>query len=308
MQNSMRPFGRNSALALDGLDCRYGRMFVFASDNVIGKSLRLYGEWAEHELSLLRPFVVAGMTVVDVGANIGTHTLPLSQWVNSGRVIAIEAQPIVSAVLRDNCIQNGRLNVQVVNAICAAESGSVEFRPNYNKEQNLGAISFAGTLGNGQRKLSRWLRRLIRPYSVNIPLITLDELCSDEPVALIKIDIEGMELDALRGAANLLTRWHPAIYFEQNDTTRLPDTFNYLVDIGYRMFWLETHPFNQNNYRGERENIWWRTETGIIALPARFQAPTTSIEVHINDKSPPNSLDARAGIAVAHSEPILRME
>jgi FkbM family methyltransferase len=299
MDPKVQYYGTNASITMAALDCRYGRMLAFSTDNVIGRSLRLYGEWAEHELSLLRSFIVEGTTIIDVGANIGTHTLPLSRWVQNGRVIAIEAQPVVSFVLRDNCLQNGCLNVQIVNAICGAESGSIEFRIDYRKEQNLGAISFARGRGNRWRGLFYWLNRLRGLNTVNVPIITLDELCRDELVALIKIDIEGMELDALRGAGKLLARCHPVIYFEQNNTTRLSDTYDYLSGTGYRMFWLETHPFNQNNFRGVTENIWWRTETGIIAVPKHIQHPTGLIEVKRNDQSPPNRLDARAGIAVS---------
>ena len=85
--------------SLQRYDCRYGTMLTLPSDNVIGKSLRIYGEWAEHELSILRSFISPGATVVDVGANIGTHTLPFSRWVENGRVMAIEGS---ARYLRDS--------------------------------------------------------------------------------------------------------------------------------------------------------------------------------------------------------------
>ena len=73
---------------LADLECRYGRMLVFASDEVIGRSLVLYGEWAEHELRCLRPYIRPGSTVIDVGAYIGTHALPFFLWAGAGRVVA----------------------------------------------------------------------------------------------------------------------------------------------------------------------------------------------------------------------------
>jgi hypothetical protein len=186
-----------------------------------------------------------------------------------------------------------------VNAICASECGIDKFRLDYRKEQNLGAISFVRTRGNKLRDLFHWLNRLRGSNVVNVPMITLDELCFNDPVALIKIDIEGMELDALRGAGKLLRRCHPVIYFEQSSTTRLADTYDYLADIGYRMFWLETHPFNQNNFRGVKDNIWWRTETGILSVPTHVQHPKGLVEVERNHQAPPSRLNARAGIAVS---------
>src|SRR4051812_35923726 len=90
--------------AVEMLHCRRGTMLAFRFDQVIGRSLRLYGEWSEHELSCLRPYVPAGTTVIDVGAHIGTHTLAFAGWVASGSVIAVEPQPIVMCLLQANCL------------------------------------------------------------------------------------------------------------------------------------------------------------------------------------------------------------
>jgi FkbM family methyltransferase len=289
---------RENRFTLNVLNCRYGRMFALASDNVIGRSLRIYGEWAEHELSLLRSFVVEGTTIVDVGAGIGTHTLAFSRWVRDGRVIAIEAQPVISTILWINCVQNSCWNVNVVNAICSEQEGSVRFGLNYTREQNIGGISFAS------KPLWRQLLAKLRGLSlihVGVPKLPLDALlCSSEPVTLIKIDIEGMELDALRGAKRVLIRHRPVIFFEQNDAARLIELYDYLTGLGYRLYWMETHPFNQANYRGSDENIWWRTETGILALPEKKQPTNALIEVKRNDRSPPHLLDAREGATVLY--------
>ena len=70
--------------------CRYGWMLY--AGPYIGKSFDVYGEYSESELSLLRQFIRSGDTVIDVGANIGDLTVPLSQMVGSaGRIYAIEA-------------------------------------------------------------------------------------------------------------------------------------------------------------------------------------------------------------------------
>jgi FkbM family methyltransferase len=273
-------------------------MHAFASDNVIGKSLRLYGEWAEHELSVLRTLIPEGSTVVDVGANIGTHTLPFSRWVGSGRVIAIEAQPAVSEVLRLNCLENGCHNVQVVNAISAERCGTFAFRGDYAGEQNVGAISFAPKRTGLWRRLSDWLGGFQGRAGSDIPVVTLDSLCANEPIAFIKLDIEGMELDAMRGARETLSRCHPAIYLEQNNAAHLAETYDYLAACSYRLFWLETHPFNQNNFRRAKENVWWRTETGIICVPNGVSPPSSLVEVQRDDPAPPSRLDARMGIAI----------
>jgi FkbM family methyltransferase len=295
----VRGLPQSFAASLQRYDCRYGAMFALPSDNVIGKSLRIYGEWAEHELSILRPFISAGATVVDIGANIGTHTLPFSRWVKDGHVIAIEAQPAICEILRLNCRANGCANVRVVNAICGEKRRHVEFRPDYISDENFGGISFADAQSDTRPAVRRWLDRLKNSAATSIPVVTLDSLCRGQRISFIKLDIEGMELDALRGGRKLITRCRPVISFEQNSTARLSETYDYLTGIGYRMFWTETQPFNRNNFRGEHDNIWWRTETAILALPEHFSPAQALIPVKGDEITVPVRLNARDGVAVA---------
>ncbi len=294
----MRGRAHSFAAGLRRYDCRYGAMLTLASDNVISKSLRIYGEWAEHELSILRSFISAGADVIDVGANIGTHTLPFSRWVGNGRVTAIEAQPAICEILRLNCRQNGCLNVDVVNAICGEKRRHVEFRPDYTNDENFGGVSFSDARSDTRLAVHRWLDRFKNSAVTSLPVITLDNLSRGQTVSFVKLDIEGMELDALRGGHELIVRCRPVIFFEQNSTARLSETYDYLSGIGYQMFWLETQPFNRNNFRGERENIWWRTETGILALPENLSPPPGLIPVKGDEVIVPDRLNARDGVAV----------
>ena len=55
--------------------CRYGVMMYLPNDQYIGKSLDLYGEFSEDEIAIFRQIVRPGATVIDVGANIGCHTV-----------------------------------------------------------------------------------------------------------------------------------------------------------------------------------------------------------------------------------------
>lgn len=72
----------------------YGRIEFLPFDGPIGDSLALYGEWAGREIGFLQAFVPQGATVVDGGANIGTHTLAFARFCGSGgSVIAVEASP-----------------------------------------------------------------------------------------------------------------------------------------------------------------------------------------------------------------------
>lgn len=280
--------------------CRYGDMLAFTADDVITRSLHLYGEWAEHELQCLRPYVIPGTTVIDVGANIGTHTLAFSHWVGSGSVLAIEAQPVVSSVLTVNCLLNRRSNIEVVTAVCGGSAGWADIPFDYRSSGNFGAASFGDVTAAGRFQQWRWRRRLQRKRNL-VRVAALDELTTGLAVSLVKMDIEGMEYAALCGAQGLLRRQRPVLYLEQLNTTNLKKICDVLGRLDYRLYWLETHPYNQNNYRKTVENIWWRTETGILAVSSDEPVLRDLVEVRRADAAVPALLDARVGIYVPGS-------
>jgi FkbM family methyltransferase len=282
--------------AVEILQCRRGTMLAFRSDEVIGRSLRLYGEWSEHELSCLRPYVQAGTTVIDVGAHIGTHTLAFAKWVSSGGVIAVEPQATVMCLLQVNCLLNGITNVEIVNAACGGGQGEAvveSFDP-----RNLGATAFKPDVSFLSTMRRRLYLRPRRPKTA-VPVLRVDDLAGKRPVSLIKIDAEGMEVAVRSGARAVLETWHPAIFCEQNDTSQLPAMHDLLVGFNYRLYWLETHQFNKANFRGERDNIWWRTETGILAIHESHESLHDLVEVDRSATKIPTRYDAREGLSVA---------
>jgi FkbM family methyltransferase len=281
-------------MSLEILECRYGKMLAFRSDQVISKSLRLYGEWAEHELCYLKPYIKAGTTVVDVGAHIGTHTLPFAKWVGAGDVIAIEPQPIVASVLNVNCLLNSLKNVQIVSGLCGRQRsiGNVSLIDG----RNIGATTFKLRRTIFDRICS--MGRCFEDAQRSVNVLPLDELVKSRAVSLIKIDAEGMELDVLTGARGVLKNCHPVVFCEQNNTATLALIHDLLCRHDYRIYWLETQPFNRHNFRGQKNNIWWRTETGILALHRSLEVRKDLVQATPEDKMVPTLLDAREGVLV----------
>src|SRR5258706_9116969 len=64
--------------------CRHGAMMFYANDEYIGRSLDLYGEFSEGEMELFQNYLCPGMTIADVGANIGVHTVYFANAVGTG--------------------------------------------------------------------------------------------------------------------------------------------------------------------------------------------------------------------------------
>src|SRR5262249_31596505 len=122
--------------------CRYGPMQFLANDTVVGRSLDQYGEYSEAEVALFRRLVAPGQVVLDVGANVGAHTVPLAQCVGpAGRVLAFEPQRQAFDCLETNRTLNQLANVEAHHAAVSNAAGTVlvpELDPAV--EQNRGAL------------------------------------------------------------------------------------------------------------------------------------------------------------------------
>jgi FkbM family methyltransferase len=149
--------------------------------------------------ALLRP----GDTVVDAGANIGAFSVPAGRLIGpTGRLIAIEMMPPTAQRLRENLTRNG-IAAEIIEVALAATSGQ--------------SLHAALDLDKGGQATLVLAHTLDHPQSVSVTTRTLDDVLRDVgEIALIKIDIEGAELDAIAGAAATLARTR-AIIFEQLD-------------------------------------------------------------------------------------------
>lgn len=272
---------------------RHGDLFHFTDDAVIGASLARYGEWAEQELWLAHQLIEPGDTVIDVGANVGCHTLAFARFVGPhGRVLAIEAQPAMFRLLSANVTLNGVVQAHCVFALADANRGATSLPLDLAApERNYGAVSFA----DGQH-------RHVTGAALPVAVMALDDLALDR-CALLKIDVEGMELEVLQGAHRLLMECAPHLYFEQASDRNRGAIFALLRGLGYRLYWHVANPFNRANFNGARDNLFGGAcETNVLAVPAgsrRRLDPSRFGLIEVSDapvpaapKAPP---DARRG-------------
>ena len=238
---------------------RHGLLCHDENDTVIGAALIRYGEWAEEEIFLLSHAVCTGDTVLDIGANVGTHTLAFTRLVgDTGQVLSFDGQRRAFQLLGMNAILNRLGNARCFNVLVGA-SPRLRFAPEPRPmaDGNLGSISFAQVAElNGAG-----------PDLVPLATITVDSLDLDR-CDLIKIDVEGMELDVLLGAVGTIRRCRPVVYFEQTGPVGLAEAASLLRDFGYQLFWHAAHPFNANNFNRYALNIFGPTrEVNILGVP-----------------------------------------
>jgi tRNA G46 methylase TrmB len=117
--------------------CRYGTMLYNIHDAYIGRSLDLYGEFSEGEVDVFRQMVKPGQVVLDVGANIGAHTLFLARAVApGGQVLAFEPQRLVYQTLCASLALNHITNVYCWHAAVGRSRGELRL-PSLDYTQSL---------------------------------------------------------------------------------------------------------------------------------------------------------------------------
>lgn len=170
-----------------------------------------------------------GQTVVDVGANIGLHTVRMARRVGPrGRVHALEPGEENLAYLRENLRRNRLENVRVLAVAAAAERGTRAFylQPRSTHHSFHARSDSPGTL-------------------VNVEAAPLDELI-DGPVDLVKIDTEGSEVEVILGMKRLLrespnvrlvVEWNLPLALEQSEGPEELPTL--LVELGFAVAVLD---------------------------------------------------------------------
>ncbi|MEQ8394611.1 FkbM family methyltransferase [Thalassobaculum sp.] len=212
--------------------------FIFHSNDMIGRCLDEYGEWAELELSFLLRLLDPGDVVVDVGAHIGTFSIPFAKKVGpSGAVIALEAQRLVFQNLVANVVINRLNNVRAHNVVCGRESYFVELVENPgDKSPNSGQFRVKQSARN-QRE---WHHTRAEP---------LDALLTRLPrLKLIKIDVEGFEQEVLAGARDTLQSLRPLIHCECLNEASVGLLRTVADECRYRMFAASFEPLNPDNF------------------------------------------------------------
>lgn len=202
--------------------------------NDLSHCLYVDGEVDPNEFSFLARVLKPGMVVIDAGANEGIYSIFCRAKVGpQGRVIAIEPSTRERLRIERNKLLNGFGNIDVLPLALCEQPGNVVLR--------LADDGHAGhnTLG---RFAADWVR--IKGEET-VASATLDRIAAENglpPVDLIKLDIEGAELRALRGAEELLRRDHPALLMEVMEETLVTQgasasqLLDYVRQFGYSIF------------------------------------------------------------------------
>lgn len=244
----------------------YGFQFAFpAKDTVVGRCLRDFGEFGRIGMTLSTQMSRGGV-FIDVGANVGAYSLPVSR--SASRVISIEAHADIAAILLDNVATNHIKNIAVIHAAVGRAPGSTNFpTPPLNEERNFGATG--ANLHSAPRQRT--------------PVITLDEVATPDTV-LVKVDVEGAESDVLLGAERTLSAYRPAWLVEANS----PDIVPTFREQSYRTYWFWdpfVTPLARTVWPGKRLG-----DLSVLAIPAERPQPLGMVEAMVGAPQPKNTL------------------
>ena len=229
-------------------ETRYGAMLVPAADICVGRSLVEYGEWTQAEIDVLAQMIRPGMTVLDIGANVGYHTLAFSKMVGAtGTVVSFEPQPRIFQLLAANIANNDLQNVTALNMAVGESRGYVDMPSfTYDDPKNYGTFSARDRL-IGEQAEARYLP---------VPVQRLDDMAYARAANVIKMDVEGMELSALAGAAGILKNRRPLMFIENDKLDLSEKLIRFLDDTGYDCYWQLARLFKANNFKHSPVNLF----------------------------------------------------
>lgn len=235
------------------VETRYGLAIYNQHDLYVGRSLALYREYSEGEVWLFRQLLKPGMVVVEAGAHVGAHTLFFARAVGSaGDVYAFEPQRLLFQALAGTMALNSIDCVTCLPQCLGDQAGKICVPPlDYGRDNNFGGL-----------ELGHWTE------GEAVDCVTLDSLALPQ-LDFIKLDVEGMETAALRGATATLRRCRPVLFVEYDRPEQATALLELLREMGYAAYLHRTPLFNPQNFAGNPENIFPTVYTSnLVCLPA----------------------------------------
>jgi FkbM family methyltransferase len=253
------------------LTTKFGDEFDVDFSSFLEWQLWAFGAYEEHFASLFRRLIKPGDRCIDVGANIGVHTVRLAKLVGAhGEVVAIEPDEGLARRASNNVLLNRLANVRMIQAAAAERGGNsvLLYRPD--------------VLDSNKGRASLLHHSYLTGSAARVPTISIDDV-NEGPIALIKIDVEGHEAAVVSGAAQTIDDFSPSIIFEYAPDL-LPgksnSPFDWFCDRGYELFSIR-HARNGLTGKGRLELERLQTlpggGTNILAISTAMASQISSL-------------------------------
>lgn len=230
-------------------------IYVAMEDEGVSSSIIHTGGWESH----IEKYIIENMPVdgvfLDVGANLGFFSLlaadKMQEDRSSGRVIAVEANPIVLPYLMASIVESGlEHRIDVIPYAASGILGLVQMQENF--ADNLGGVPM--------KELSELLPSKNRKV---VPTVELDDILVDlTRLDLVKMDIEGAEPKAIEGMSGLLHKFSPDIIMEINADC-LRGVSN--LSVAGMVEQMEFHGYKPHTFRYDVEPVTKEEVVGIVS-------------------------------------------
>lgn len=259
--------------------CRYGVFRFPKNDEFAGRSLREYGEWAQQELSLILSFLEDDQVAIDGGAFVGTHSIPMARGVGPGGVVHVfEPNKLIYPILLENLRNNEVTNV-------ATYPFALSQFPGVLYQQGISSGEYVNYGHNQPSGI---------PSDDNAESLTAIQIDSLrlERCDLIKLDLEGMEPNALIGASVTIGKHRPVLYVECTSIENGWFVINILRAHGYQ-FWLHRcEAFSVDNFNRSTVDIFDNgVETNLVCIAQERQQHIRKLSLFRESLYPVSSLD-----------------
>lgn len=265
----LRP-AKTKAKGVEDVLLPWGLKIKIHPDEVIGRSIWIMGIYDLSISELIWRLLEPGEIAIDVGANIGYMTSIMANKVgNQGEVISFEPLPEIHTELSENVnrwqqeLGWNQITIKQIALSDRSGQGTLKLPINFSENRGTASLSPEKDSLNKERE-----EKFVQSYLV--PLTTLDEIIADkDKICLIKIDVEGHELEVLKGADRLITEQKIRdIVFEEHHPYPTPVT-QFLEERGYKIFRIKkgfwkpllelptarsiTHPWEPPNYLATKD-------------------------------------------------------
>ncbi len=200
----------NETILID--DSIYGKFKCFKSDKTICESIIKQKSWEKPILDLIFQNYKENTNMLDIGANYGAHSVGLGNEIKkrggNGKIYAFELQPEIYKLCKENVEMNGLGDIIILHPFGLGdknENKNFNLPKNYDHNGNPGALSLYNHHSNLDKEQEH------KNESVRIQ--RLDDLNLDG-ISLIKIDVEGYELEVFEGGKETIIRNKPVILIE----------------------------------------------------------------------------------------------
>jgi FkbM family methyltransferase len=234
---------------------RYGPLEVPGGSDLISRFVAEFGEWSYFETAFVASLLAPGARILDAGAFVGTFALGLSCRRPAG-LVAVEANAELLPLLRANFSRLAPAGYGIEHGILG-DGSPMQAPPLLTVPENLGSLSFVAQAGTPPA--GNW--------DAMPPLLTLPALRQRHgDFDLIKLDIEGAELAALRADAAWLAARRPTLWVECNEQPGVFALYEFIAGLGYDVHYLAYPSHNPHNFLGNREPIFpLAYEAGLVA-------------------------------------------